>query len=516
MTRCGEAIGTQTNRILRLSQSLVLGAAMLFPACAAAQGSAIDQAARELSASLSGVIDCQAGEEIRVGIFPFDEDRLPVHPDNAFALYERVLGGLIDAAPPCLRYIDGRGAFVTLDYLSRAGTLRETGQDHRAQIQETLTGVAYTIDGTILDQPTGLTALFRVTDLDSGVAVARAELAVPETYRETACGAGALPVTVASDRLARQLSERASDMAHLTVTGGYFGEGDAQTSFARYLEREIEAALTRATENVITGRTLQVARLGEAVPALALRTRGVALTPREFEEAATTTIAVPANGPGSYRMSLRYWVCEGDGAARLAVNLRGHDGRRIAEMLNISLAGLPQDVEIRPPQVPVRADWGPDGAYSFQMTSQRGPNPVVQAGDTLQVLFRTGRDSWLYCFYTDAAGQTLQLLPNPFQAGMPDANFYGGGRVHLFPDPERLPRPDPFDITITDATTGIEVFHCLATPEDVTGALPGPLRGTSLDPVPARYTTRLRALFEEIAGGRIAEARMTVTVMEDL
>jgi len=165
--------------------------------------------------------------------------------------------------------------------------------------------------------------------------------------------------------------------------------------------------------------------------------------------------------------------------------------------------------------VPVRADWGPDGAYSFQMTSQRGPNPVVQAGDRLQVLFRTGRDSWLYCFYTDAEGQTLQLLPNPFQAGVSNANFYGGGRVHLFPDPERLPRPDPFDITITDETTGIEVFHCIATPEDVSGALPGPLRGLSLEPVPARYASRLRTIFEEIAGRRVAEARMTVTVMED-
>ena len=339
----GETVKASSNQFMWLLRPLLVAAALL-PHHAVAQSSDLDQAAVELSASLSRSIDCGSGEEIRVGIFPFDEDRLPIHPDNAFALYERVLGGLLDNAPPCIRYIDGRGAFVTLDYLSRAGTLRETGQDHRAQIQENLAGVAYTIDGTILDQPEGLTALFRVTDLATGVAIVRAELAVPESYREAACGTGALPVTIASERLARQLIDRASDMAHLTVTGGYFSEGDAQTSFARYLEREIEASLTRAAENVLTGRTLQVARLGEVEPNLALRTRGVALTPREFEEAATTTVAVPGNGPGSYRMSLRYWVCEGDAAARLAVNLRGSDGRRIAEVLYISLVGLPQDV----------------------------------------------------------------------------------------------------------------------------------------------------------------------------
>jgi hypothetical protein len=107
------------------------------------------------------------------------------------------------------------------------------------------------------------------------------------------------------------------------------------------------------------------------------------------------------------------------------------------------------------------------------------------------------------------------VLPNPLQAGVPNAKFYEGGRVHLFPDPERLPRPDPFDLTITDDTVGIEVLQCIATPEDVTGALPGPIRGTGFEPIPARYTTRLREIFEEVAGSRIAEARMTVTVMED-
>ena len=106
------------------------------------------------------------------------------------------------------------------------------------------------------------------------------------------------------------------------------------------------------------------------------------------------------------------------------------------------------------------------------------------------------------------------MLPNPFQIGQDAANFYKGGELHLFPDPERLPQPDPFDIVINDDTLGIEVFRCLATPRDVRADLPARLRGTSLDRVPPRYTTRLREIFEDIEGATIAEARMTKTVLE--
>ena len=211
-------------------------------------------------------------------------------------------------------------------------------------------------------------------------------------------------------------------------------------------------------------------------------------------------MTLPADAPGSYRLRFRYWPCDGDAAARLSVSLQGTEGRRISELTNVGLGNLPSGLELRPPRPTTQADWGPDGAFTFQMSSQRGPNPAFRAGEKLEVLFRTGRDAWLYCFYTDAEGETVQMLPNPFQIGQEAPNFYEGGKLHLFPDPERLPRPDPFDIVINDDTLGTEVFRCLATPRDVRADLPAPLRGTSLDPVPratppacARFSRRWKA-----------------------
>ena len=234
--------------------SLLLVAGLSLPA--AAKADQLEAAARDLSLALADAADCQHDDQVRVGIFPFDETRLPLPAENAFALYERFLARLIENAPQCIRYVDGRGAFVTLEYLGKAGTLRETGQEHRAQIQENLEDVAYTITGTILDGADGLRAVFGLTDFDRSTAIARSAFPVPDRYSATACGAGAVPLSTALPRLADNLVDRAGDLRRITLLGGYLAETDAQTSFSRYVEQELSGALSKAAEDVLTDRTL--------------------------------------------------------------------------------------------------------------------------------------------------------------------------------------------------------------------------------------------------------------------
>lgn len=512
-----ERTGWLLVHICRLKESSCLILIVLFAVSAPkAQADSVRAAAQTLSAELALIADCSEGMIFRVGTFPFDEERLPLPPHNAFSLYERFLGYLIAQAPDCVNYVDGRGALLSLEYLTRAGGLHNVSQEHRNQIQENLSDVAFTLSGTIIEGTGGLEAVFGVTDFRSSRAVSRARFAIPELYRERACGAGALPVASALQRLATRFVDRVSDLQRIVVLGGYLAETDAQTSFGRYLEHELTDALSRSVENPITDRTLTIFHIRDQgrTRLRSISGRGIALTPREFEIAAVDTVAVPVDEPGSYRMSFRYWLCEGDRTARLSVTLQGKEGRSFTEFTNISLKNLPTGLDLRPTKPDVNADWRPEGAFAFQMTSQRGPNPTFRAGEKLEVLFRTGRDAWLHCFYTNSAGQTVQLLPNPLQHDDPTAHFYTGGRAHLFPDPERMPRPDPFDIMITDDTVGTEVFHCIASPRDLRADLPSELRGASLEPISPRYITRLREIFEQLEGSSIAEARMTVTVLE--
>ncbi len=491
-------------------------AATLFCAfwASSAQAEPLQLVAQSLNHDLRNVVSCDQGQEARVGVFPFDEARLPLATESAFALYENLIGALLQDAPDCVRYIDGRGAMMTLGYLSQTGTLRESGQAHRAEIQQALSDVDYVLDGTILDQAGVLTAVFRLTDFSRGTAVGRAELPVPERFQLTGCGSGAIPREAAIRRIANALVSRSGDLQHVTVIGGYYGDGDAQTGFSRLLESELVGQISLVAENNIAGSSLRIHYLRQHDATRLRSLRGISVSPREFEDEGTTISSVGDASPGHYRLQFRYWPCEGDNAARLSVTLRSPEGRDITELNDIRLVDLPSGITLRPERPQQSTGWGPDGAFTFQMTSQRGPNPAFRAGERLEALFRTGRDSWLYCFYTDSDGDTIQLLPNVFQADQPQANFYTGERVHLFPDPERSPRPDPFDLIINDDTVGTEIFRCIATARNVVAELPAPLRGNSFEPIPPRYATRLREIFEEIEGRTVAHASITVTILE--
>ena len=316
---------TTGRAVTKMMRALALAAMTLFsPAAATADD--MGSATVRLGQTIAAEADCAAGGAALIGIFPFDEARLPLAPANAFALYETFLGALIDGAPDCVRFIDGRGAFVTLDYLGRGEMLRESGQQQRARIQQSLGRADFTLDGSVVETGAGLMAIFRLTDMQSGQALGRAEFPVPDRFRGDGCGVGALPEGVALRAIAGALLDRVPDLAQVRASGGRHGPSDSRTAAGRFLEDQLLAELTRAAENALTGRALGISRQEAPLPP----------------------------GPGEHALHLHYWPCEGEGAgagaARLSVTLRSADGRDVTEQRAISLAGLPAGLALHPPR----------------------------------------------------------------------------------------------------------------------------------------------------------------------
>jgi hypothetical protein len=299
--------------------------ALFLAAAAPAGAQTLEAAAARLASLLTSRISCAGGEPTLVGIVPFNEAQLPLSAQNAFRLYEGFLAEVIAAAPACVRFIDARGAFVTLTYLGQTGTLRETGQQQRAQIQESLASANYILDGTVLESRGDVEAVFRLTALASGEAVGRVSFPVPERFRTAACGDGALPIETALRPIAEALLQRTGPFGLLTATGGRYAQTEVVTEVGSYLEEAFLAELSRASDNVLTGTTLRVAR---------------------------TAAAETDAEPGSYTLLLRYWPCDGDAAARLSVTLRSADGREVTEVRSISLATLPNGLTLRPRTAP--------------------------------------------------------------------------------------------------------------------------------------------------------------------
>ena len=478
----------------------------------------LSRAARDLNEDLTIRSACALGEQRQVGIYPFDTTRLPIAPDNAFALYEAFVAELLRHAAPCITYIDGRGAFVTLDYLAQSGRLYESGQDQLSQIRDRLASVDYVIDGSIIDQPDGLTAIFRLTDFSLGTAMGRAQFLVPERFQTTRCGAGAMPIEQAVEVAVRAMLDRVAPLEQLTVIGGYYGQSDVQTPFSRYLESEIVGQISRQSARIITGHAVQISYLREAEATRLRNLRGLTITGAEFD---AESVRVASDDPPrseepvteGHRLAFRYWVCEGNLAARLTITLTDSQGHEVQEVTSIRLDNLPAGLALHPETPPPPPPEPPSRAISLQISSNRGPNPVFQAGERLELLLRADADAWFHCFYADSANRVIQILPNPFQQGHPRAHFYEGAMVHLFPDPLRSPVPDPFELVINDETHGVETLSCFATTEDISLRLPPGMRGESFEPLPAFHATRLHELFVQAAGNAVGHARLTVTIL---
>ncbi|MCB1357856.1 MAG: DUF4384 domain-containing protein [Maritimibacter sp.] len=470
------------------------------------------QAGARIAATLGDASKCKSEGLLRVGVWPFDPRDIPVSGASASRIYGAFLSGLLDDAPACLGVIDVSGVGITLELLNKAGAFRSASTDTKAEIEENLRSVDFYVAGTIREQGGTPFAEFKAIARDSGQIVANVgPVDIPSDLAGGSCSDGALSVDVAMNRFAGNMRDAAHKMTHLVVDGGYYADTNGKTPFSFYLEDLMVSHLTQKFNETLSGRTLSVQKLHMMDSGNLINSRGMDINPLQMEDDLVLT-RVAGQTEGVFRLKFRYWICED--AVRTVATLTGNDGEAHAWIENIRLDTTPDGLALTPPKPTEVRDWGPDGAFTFQMTSQRGQSPTYRPGEKFETLFRLSRDAWLFCFYTDSEGETIQLLPNPFQITQSAPNFYQGGKLHLFPDKDRLPQPDPFDLTINGNTYGIESFRCYATSRDIRADLPAALRGTSLDPIEPKYAARLKEIFQSLEGASISTASMTVTVIE--
>lgn len=471
----------------------------------------IIRAAQDLNSRIAEVTTCP--DLTVIGLFPPDAEDLPISEGAADTLYEGVIAALLDTAPACTRYVDGRGAFVTLDYLARAGSFRESGQQQRATIQRILSEADIAVDSRVIVMPDGtMTLALRATDMRNGAAVARASIPVPETLQGEPCGVAALPLTSALELIGTRLADRASDLTRLIVGGAYFGSGDGQTELGAYLQHELVTLLSQLVDDPIADRRLSVHLMSEGAGSGARMAgmRSVAMSAEQMANALSLPEGIDPEEPGVYRLHLRYWLCEDEDRAQLSAVLSRPDGVDVSEVVALRLDAVRADLERRPHGTDGQGRWGQVGPFAFEMSTEAGENPVLRPGDLLQVALWTSLDAWIYCYYTDNGGTTYQILPHPVLTASPP-NFFEREIAHVFPDPVRDRR---LRLQIDASTVGQEVITCFATTRDVAMDLPRDLRGITGIPVPADVASRLFAVFEGLTETPVAMRSATVTVMD--
>ena len=164
------------------------------------------------------------------------------------------------------------------------------------------------------------------------------------------------------------------------------------------------------------------------------------------------------------------------------------------------------NIEIYPKRRPAhRPRFDGLGPISLQLTSDRGKNPRYRIGEKMHLKIWLDRDSWLYCFYRQADGDMIQMLPNRFTRQKLITPRFAAGILHTIPGEKIF--PFNFDIS---APAGSETVRCFATSRDVLRDLPTELRGRSFDPIGKHTQARLSRIFRQLPGTAVSETSISI------
>jgi TolB-like protein len=281
---------------------------------------------------------------------------------------------------------------------------------------------------------------------------------------------------------ARKLTQLASDAHEILLDGIRFENTRMQTRFGRYIEEQMRDELASAYTNKITGRQVRINRAawqGQDKKADKSRSNGKL---------------------NVYTLTGSYW--DFGKSVDVKIRLRAPDGR------TVSWSGRvlpPQNMNVRPngnfpPQLLENDGLGP---FRFALRSNRGETPVYNIGEKLNLEIRLDQDAWMYCFYRQADGRMLKIIPNRYHE---DAKFKGGKLLTI---PGSVL---PFDL-VFEEPAGTELVKCFAASKDVTSRLPKSIRSNNFPVLPDGMDFRLPQIFRQMKGIGLSEASIVINVL---
>lgn len=498
-------------------QSVIFGAAFYLAAMMAGAGAGLaapvsKEAYREMAHDLIAGIDAswrpETGSEkfdeallylkkaynyikekrVRIAIWPFDPDTVPVALEAAEdfndALYARLL-----------KKTAGRYDFVARDELKalindmdQTGALENSAKNPLAALMESARKIDILIRGRIRVRGGKTMLSYKAVSVDGRVIAAT----TPRVVHLGVVERNNITLDRAVRAAARELTNGAHEMTEIRLGGIRFQDTGSQPPFGRRFLDLVSAEIAKESNNALSGRSLKIKTLK------ALATRGVSVTGKELSDS-----QVGAK-PGSYLLSGAYWDLGKE--IEIRVSLKSADGATIPWKGRINRQDI-GGTQIRPKTDLGDLREGDGGPVSFHLKSDRGNDPAYKIGEDMNLLIRLGRDAWVYCFYRQANGEVIQILPNPhFWKNLSEPKL-AGKVVHKVPGQEIF----PFAFKMTEPI-GEELVKCFATSRDVTADLPQQLRGRSLSPLPKDEEFRLSEIFRNLRNTTVSEASMAVTV----
>lgn len=434
------------------------------------------------------------GKKPRIAIWPFDKDKIRIAIAIAGEYNARLRARMIARAGERYEFVAPAVMADTVASLRKFGILGDKDENAIAALFDAKLRADILVHGSLRKSGRDLFLSYAAVKMTGELAgetePARVRILGDDLGNVT-------PIDAAINQAARAFRDMAFDMTELRIGGISFEDTGFKPPVGAFLERRLADALANAFANPLTGRKLTVKPLavGKAL------SRGKKISAKDLRDDTSAASAT------SYVLKGDYW--DMGKALEIRVNLANGLGQTVSWKGRVAKADF-ANVKIypqrRPGPMPGYAGLGP---ISLQLTSDRGKNPRYRIGEKMHLKIRLDRDAWLYCFYRQADGDMIQMLPNRFTRQKLIAPKFAAGVLHTIPGEDIF--PFNFDIS---APAGSETVRCFATSRDVLRDLPTGLRGRSFDPIGPNTQARLSRIFRQIPGTAVSESSLSVTVIE--
>ena len=436
-------------------------------------------------------------KRLRIAVAPFDQDDIKIAKTVADGFNESLYSALLKKA-------GGRYDFFArrkLEALIR--DLRETGAWEAADgnpinaLMRSATNIDVLIEGRIRITAQYVVLTYTALGMDGRVLALTDRKELKLSRDDAKITRPTMSLDRAIRTAAEHLSSQVPDLEELLLGGIRFEDTGAQPGFGRYLQGRLASAMEAASGNAVTARTIKVK------PLRAYRgfDRGIDVT------AKTLITSIPSDRANVHVLRGTYW--ELPGSIELRVDLKGEKGAS-ATWIGWIRADDTAGRRIRP-----TGDFGSlrdndgRGPFAFHLTSDRGKDAAYRIGEKMNLMIRLDREAWMYCFYRQSDGKTIQIFPNSHFWKRYKEPRLKGGVLHTIPGEALF----PFDFSFVPPA-GVELVKCFAVSRDVTAELPPEMRGGSLDPLPRKVGLSLSSLFARLPEAAVSEASFVVTLSE--
>jgi hypothetical protein len=469
------------------------GSAQPAPASANAPAAALEGLAREIIDSLrarQSMVQRWTGlgrDRLKLAVEPFAPEEVPVDEGMAEEIHAAFRASLVRAAGTEFTVV----ARSDLAALFREAREFSDNNPFPALLKSARADVL--IRGRLQPAGGGVAASFSAVSIGDTATLAETGYR-PLGLAPGGAGAPRLLLEPAIAAAARLLAGRASQMEEMRLGGMRFQTTGVQPAFGRYLEARIAEALKHSVSNHLSGRQLIVRAAEGDVRREAMR--GIEMNARP------QAVEMGDAGPGVYLLTGIYW--DHGEAVEIALQLRNSAGESAQWRGQVRRDSIPASLDLRPPpgfDDPHKST--PVGPLGFTLASARGRDPAYRIGEKLNLLVRLDQPAWLYCFYSQADGQTFKIFPN-----------FHHRTARLSAGPHSVPGDMlPFEFTFRPPE-GVELLKCFALGRDVQGDLPPELRSLDerLSPVPRTLAQRLPQIFRTLRDAPMSEASLVITV----